>query len=581
MSSFLYNPYKKKNLHPSYYALVVCSYLAVESRLLFWCFITQWKKMNFKEIKVVFSKTVVFLMDKQTTKQYLDIYTQYILKLKQLTKEYGVQLRMPNFPEGISENLVKFFIQDFEKRPCRNGSCGDLESDHKRIEVKCFTSNGPTSFGPTETWHELYFVDARTIVEDGGVKIYKCAVANHSSIWQNLKMNKNETFGDKCKKGQRPRIHFFQLQTMLDTIQLVFDAHVDVLFDNKSEMSKENENQQKGSEDMVPEISICLSSKKPRLADFCAGSGAFSYVFHHLQLSDVVFANDCEKSCQIFYETNLPGHKLQLADIFDLRKEDIAPMDILTAGFPCQPFSIAGKQEGFRDERSNVFHKLMEILEFHRPRFVILENVKNLQSHDKKNTFRTILNRFDTLGYFLKYKVINTCTFSPIPQNRERLYMVGFREKIDYDGFTFPKEEGISRLPLVSFLESEVADKYYYTPKTKIYPTLVEQVKKMIDENVLYQYRRFYVRENKHHVCPTLTANMGGGGHNVPILRDHQGIRKLTPRECFRLQGFPDSIQLPSTLSDTALYKIAGNAVSIPVVKKIALCLLKKCSATN
>ena len=122
------------------------------------------------------------------------------------------------------------------------------------------------------------------------------------------------------------------------------------------------------------------------------------------------------------------------------------------------------------------------------------------------------------------------------------------------------------------FLDDPIMDKYYYTNRFKVYDSIKEGVIKSIDENVLYQYRRYYVRENKNNVCPTLTANMGGGGHNVPLLKDSKGIRKLTPRECFNLQGFPSTYKLPvrGEISDAALYKLAGNAVSVPVVELIA-----------
>ena len=117
-------------------------------------------------------------------------------------------------------------------------------------------------------------------------------------------------------------------------------------------------------------------------------------------------------------------------------------------------------------------------------------------------------------------------------------------------------------------LEKNVDDKYYYTDRFKVFGEIEKGITKNISENVLYQYRRFYVRENKSNCCPTLTANMGAGGHNVPLLKDDKGIRKLTPRECFNLQGFPIDYKLPD-LCDSALYKLAGNAVSVPVVSLI------------
>ena len=117
-------------------------------------------------------------------------------------------------------------------------------------------------------------------------------------------------------------------------------------------------------------------------------------------------------------------------------------------------------------------------------------------------------------------------------------------------------------------LEKDIPEKYYYTDRYKVFEEVEKNVVKHISENVLYQYRRYYVRENKSNCCPTLTANMGGGGHNVPLLKDDNGIRKLTPRECFNLQGFPLDYKLPE-LSDGALYKLAGNAVSVPVVELV------------
>ena len=136
-----------------------------------------------------------------------------------------------------------------------------------------------------------------------------------------------------------------------------------------------------------------------------------------------------------------------------------------------------------------------------------------------------------------------------------------------YDKFNFDFPE-VENKKISDFLEENVKDKYYYTDKLKVYNKIVENVTKNIDENVLYQYRRVYVRENKSNCCPTLTANMGGGGHNVPLLKDSKGIRKLTPRECFNLQGFPADYKLPE-ISNSALYKLAGNAVSVPIVKLI------------
>lgn len=191
--------------------------------------------------------------------------------------------------------------------------------------------------------------------------------------------------------------------------------------------------------------------------------------------------------------------------------------------------------------------------------------MKNLTSHDKGNTFKIITEQLTSIGYLIKYQILDTSQITNVPQHRERIYIVGFLDKTKHDNFefNFPKME---TRKIKDFLETEIDNKYYYTDKLKVYDEVKNNVTKHIDENTLYQYRRYYVRENKSNCCPTLTANMGGGGHNVPLLKDDNGIRKLTPRECFNLQGFPPDYKLP-VICDSNLYKLAGNAVSIPVIE--------------
>lgn len=311
------------------------------------------------------------------------------------------------------------------------------------------------------------------------------------------------------------------------------------------------------------------------LAEFCAGTGAFSVASKMVGGIECVFANDiCKNSKKIFDENN--NISLTLGDIHDINVSVIPSMDIITAGFPCQPFSIAGEKRGFDDNRSEVFWKILEIVKFHKPKCVILENVKNLLTHNKSKTLDTILNSLKTIGYSIKYKVLNTCIHTNIPHNRERIYIICFLSENSCSKFKFPEPLG-EVLELKEILQDDIDDKYYYTKKSKVYDKVNSQVVKNIDTNTLYQYRRTLVRENKSNVCPTITANAGGGGHNVPLLRDSNGVRKLTPRECFRLQGFPDDYKFPETLSDSALYKLAGNAVTVTLVaeifKKILDCL--------
>jgi DNA (cytosine-5)-methyltransferase 1 len=152
-----------------------------------------------------------------------------------------------------------------------------------------------------------------------------------------------------------------------------------------------------------------------------------------------------------------------------------------------------------------------------------------------------------------------------IPQNRERIFIAGFLDKKKAEVFNFPEE-----IPLIKnfkqFISNKIEDKYYYNGKP-----LFEKIKNDVNsEETIYQWRRKYVRANKKGVCPTLTANMGRGGHNVPIIKNHKGIRKLTPKECFLLQGFPENFKIPETLSDASLYHQAGNSVTMPVIERVA-----------
>lgn len=313
--------------------------------------------------------------------------------------------------------------------------------------------------------------------------------------------------------------------------------------------------------------------------DLFAGTGAFSKVLDQYGIK-CVFANDMEKASETMFKTNHPDIPFCLQDLntIDVAKQ-IPPHDILCGGFPCQPFSIAGKQKGFQDSRANVFWKIIDIIKLRNPQVILLENVKNLTTHDNKNTFKVICEELNKLHYHLNFQVFDTSKASTLPQHRERIYIVGFRDKACADAFFFDTTL-YKNVPISSLLQVDVPEKYYYTNKLAVYDTVQADVKKHISTNTMYQYRRYYVRENKSNCCPTLTANMGSGGHNVPLLKDDKGIRKLTPRECFNLQGFPEEYILPhSELSDSALYKLAGNAVSLPVIDGIVKQVVQLCSS--
>ena len=292
-----------------------------------------------------------------------------------------------------------------------------------------------------------------------------------------------------------------------------------------------------------------------RVADLFCGVGGIRLGAK----GETVFANDIDSKCKITYDLNFSQPPLTCADIQTYDYASIPEFDWLTGGFPCQPFSQAGHRKGFEDTRGTLFFNILQIIQHHNPKGVLLENVKGLLNHDNGNTLRVIVDCLTELDYKVSYKVLNSLDYG-LPQNRERLFIVAQRG--DYYYFPQTLHKG---LIIADILQSDVPDKYYYTQESAIYPFLKDVV---IEEGCVYQWRRKYVRKNKKNVCPTLTANMGTGGHNVPIIYDGKGIRKMTPRELFRVQGFPDTYKLPD-IADCHLYKQIGNSVSVPVIKEI------------
>lgn len=306
--------------------------------------------------------------------------------------------------------------------------------------------------------------------------------------------------------------------------------------------------------------------KQLRTLDLFAGVGGIRIGFERAGFK-TVYSNDFEKNCKLTYDLNFDSAKLTVEDLNKTDIEKLPKFDILLGGFPCQPFSVAGYREGFKDAkgRGNLFFRVAQIIERWEPRGFLLENVKNLDTHDNGNTMKVIKETLKGLGYHVRVKVLNSAEYGDVPQNRERVYIVGFRNEDEEKRFEFPDKQPLTK-SVADFLEDSIDEKYYYNGKP-----LYEKLKNDVTETgVVYQWRRKYVRENKSGVCPTLTANMGMGGHNVPIILDSKGIRKLTPKECFNLQGFPSDYKLPNNLGDSALYKQAGNSVTVPVIEAVA-----------
>lgn len=310
-----------------------------------------------------------------------------------------------------------------------------------------------------------------------------------------------------------------------------------------------------------------------KFIDLFAGIGGFRLALQNVG-GKCVYTSEWNESAKKTYRSNFG--EVPFGDITKDRVKNFIPQqfDILCAGFPCQAFSIAGYRKGFSDTRGTLFFDVEQIVEKHRPKVVFLENVKNLVSHDKGKTFKTIIEILEKkLGYKTYTRVLNSMTHANIPQNRERIFIVAFDPKQvkNHKNFVFPAEIKLTKTIHDIVEKGKQDDKFYYPKDHKYYPELK---KNMTSKDTVYQWRRVYVRENKNNVCPTLTANMGTGGHNVPLIKDDFGIRKLTPRECFSFQGYPKNYILPN-LANSKLYMQAGNSVTTTLVERISEEIIK------
>lgn len=311
------------------------------------------------------------------------------------------------------------------------------------------------------------------------------------------------------------------------------------------------------------------SSQNPQFTfiDLFAGIGGFRVAMQNIG-GKCVFSSEWDYAAQRTYFTNYGD--MPFGDITSEETKSYIPdnFDVLCAGFPCQAFSIAGYRKGFEDTRGTLFFDVAEIIRRKRPKAVFLENVKNLCTHDNGKTFQIIRNTLEELGYIVFFKVMNAMEYANIPQNRERIFIVCFDPKQvpNYNKFAFPEKE-ILTSTIHDCIDSNVSDaEYFYTDKMKHFDELVKSI---TSKDTIYQWRRQYVRENKSNVCPTLTANMGTGGHNVPLILTDKGIRKLTPKECLNFQGFPEDYYFPMAIAKSSMYKQAGNSVVVPLIQKV------------
>lgn len=311
------------------------------------------------------------------------------------------------------------------------------------------------------------------------------------------------------------------------------------------------------------------NKKHFRAIDLFAGIGGIRLAFERAGF-DVIYSNDNDKYACITYADNFGD--IDNRDIKEIKNNQLPDFDVLLAGFPCQPFSKLGRKLGFSDPRGNLFFEIERILHSKKPEAFFLENVRHLEKHDKGVTFQEISKALEgRLGYKMYSRVLNARDFG-LPQSRERIYIVGFREDIP---FSFPKPRDIKKVGVKSILEKKVNPKYFLSKK------YFDGLKKHKNRHRAKGHGFGFEILNPKDAAYTLVA--GNMGRERNLIRDKliiskytadltprnkEGIRKLTVREYARLQGFPDSFSFP--VSDNQAYKQIGNSVCVPVVHAIA-----------
>lgn len=304
---------------------------------------------------------------------------------------------------------------------------------------------------------------------------------------------------------------------------------------------------------------------KVKVGSLFSGIGGIDLGFEQAGF-EIAWANDFDAAACKTYRNNFPSTILIEDDVRNINPCALSDIDVLVAGFPCQPFSVMGYRRGFNDPRGNLFFEIARFIDVKRPKVVFLENVKNLMEHDNGKTFLVIYNALAQFGYSVKYKVINATDVN-IPQNRARIFIVAFRDIKDCDKFSFPQYT-----PLEATIDDVIDrsikhdDIYYYGSESRYFKELNA---KIVDKTGIYRIDDSGIATRKWEICPTLKANMGTYHDRVPIIRDDFGIRMLTPMECLAFQGYPKKYTFKGVSLKSA-YKQCGNTVCVPIIKSIA-----------
>jgi DNA (cytosine-5)-methyltransferase 1 len=295
-----------------------------------------------------------------------------------------------------------------------------------------------------------------------------------------------------------------------------------------------------------------------RVSEFFCGIGGISIALKNNPQLSTVFVYDTEKYAKRIYDSNFFMPNMSCTDVSDLSVITMPQFDIMFCGL-----------RALEEKNKQLIRR---IIKTKAPCVICFETLKHyIKSEEYKIELEQPLK---SLGYILTATTIDMSRITHIPQSKERGYIIATNNIHILTHFTFPSQRIAQLQPISEFLEtlSYIHDKYYYQEGKSVYELLNENVTK---PNTLYQLRRYYVRENKSDRCPTLTANMGRGGHNVPILRDVNGIRKLTPRECLNFQGFPKTFIIPPSIADSHLYTYIGEAPTVPIIQRLGEAIIQ------
>ncbi|NJO33084.1 MAG: DNA (cytosine-5-)-methyltransferase [Rhodospirillales bacterium] len=308
-----------------------------------------------------------------------------------------------------------------------------------------------------------------------------------------------------------------------------------------------------------------------------AGIGGFCLGFEDAGF-ETAWAIELDGHAAATYRKNLPKVRLLNKNAKDcsVAGDALEPVDVLHAGFPCQSFSQAGERKGFGDPRGQLFYEIIRLLnEFgsKRPKVLVLENAPFLRYGEGGAWFLELQRAIRKAGYWFRSEncaELSADELTELPQQRTRLFMVAMSMEAFRSGrFTFPSERSQKPKNMRQYIDFDArVDDDYYLPDENRYAKMINDA--VTDRECLYQLRKYVVRAKEPGVCPTLTANMGLGGHNVPFIRNGHGLRKLTEHECLRLQGFPPEFRFPDEVPRAKRYVQAGNAVTVPVAEFLA-----------